>query len=55
MTKSFLTISTGESATTAQPILATSDAGAISAALGALLDRLAPDDDPGTPASEAPR
>jgi len=42
MTKSFLTISTGESATTAQPILATSDAGAISAALVALVDRLAP-------------
>jgi len=44
MTRTFMTISAGEDATTAQPILATSDAGAISAALGALLDRIAPDE-----------
>jgi len=45
-TKSFLVLSTGESAATATPVLATSDAGAISAALTALLDRIAPDDEP---------
>ncbi len=50
MTKSFLTISAGEDATTAQPILATSDAGAISAVMTALLDRIVPADELDAPA-----
>ena len=47
-TLTFMTISAGESAATAQPVLATSDAAAISAALGALLEKIAPDE-PETP------
>ena len=50
-----MTISAGEDASSATPILATSDAGAISAALGALLDRIAPDDEPArTPEQASP-
>ncbi len=38
----FLVISTGDSATSTVPILATSDASVIEAALVALVDRIAP-------------
>jgi len=53
MTKSFIVLSTGESAATAVPVLATSDAGAISAVMTALLDRIAPADEPDAPAPQA--
>jgi len=43
--KAFMVISTGDSATNTVPLLATSDAGAINAALTALLDRIAPADE----------
>lgn len=43
--KQFLVISSGPDASSAIPILATSDPGAISAALVALVDRIVPRDD----------
>jgi len=50
MTKSFLVLSTGQSAATAVPVLATSDASAISAVMTALLDRIVPADELDAPA-----
>ncbi len=51
--KAFMVISTGDSATSTVPILATSNAEVIAAAMDALLDRIVPADEPDAPAPQA--